>query len=77
VSGSGSKLSAVGAAPGLTFARAEPGFARVLVLRDGSLHVTLLTTSAEYLSCPAASPQREDCMRAGIAGFQVVWSERL
>jgi hypothetical protein len=77
VSGATSKLTGVGDAPGLVFARSEPGFARLLVLRDGSLHLTLVTAPAEYVSCPALDPQRARCMAEARAAYRVVWSETL
>ncbi|MGH7465175.1 MAG: hypothetical protein ACREK1_08360, partial [Longimicrobiales bacterium] len=77
VSGATSKLTGVGDAPGLVFARSEPGFARLLVLRDGSLHLTLVTAPAEYVSCTALDQQRARCMAEASAAYRVVWSERL
>ena len=77
VSGAASKLTEVGAAPGLLFGRSEPGFARLLVLRDGGLFLSVATTGEEYLSCPENDAERVPCMAAGVSGFQTVWSETL
>jgi hypothetical protein len=77
VSGSASKLTGVAAARGVVFARSEPGFARLLVLRDGTLHLSLETAPAEYLSCPRFDPEWRSCMAEGVAAYRVVWSERL
>lgn len=77
VTGSASKLSGVGPVPGLLFARSEPGFARLLVLRDGTLHLSIETAPAGYLSCPEADPVRIGCMADGVAAYRVVWSEPL
>jgi hypothetical protein len=77
VSGAGSKLTAVGPLPGLLFARSEPGFARLLVLRDGTLHLSIETAPAEYLECPQAEEVRARCMADGVAAYRVVWSEPL
>jgi len=77
VSGAVSKNTAVGAAPGMLMARSEPGFGRLLVLRDGSLHLSIETTGADYLLCPDVEPDRVRCMADGVAGFTTVWSQPL
>jgi hypothetical protein len=77
VSGAASKLTGVGDAPGVVFGRSEPGFARLLVLRGGGLHLVLETAPSEYLSCPPSDPEWRSCMAVGIAAYRVVWSERL
>ena len=77
VSGSASKSTGVGMVPGLIFARAEPGFARLLVLKDGGLHLTIETAPAEYLACPAADVARIACMADGVGAYRVAWSGRL
>jgi hypothetical protein len=77
VSGAASKLTAVGGVPGMLFARSEPGFARLLVLKDGRLHLSLEITGAEYLLCPDVEPDRIECMTRGVQGFRTVWSEGL
>jgi hypothetical protein len=77
VSGAASKLTAVGAAPGMRFARSEPGFARLLVLADGRLHLSIETTGADYLICPDTEAERVPCMAEGVEGFRTVWSEGL
>jgi hypothetical protein len=77
VSGSASKLSGVGPAPGLLFARSAPGFARLLVLEDGGLHLAIEATAPEHLSCPGVEPVRVRCMADGVQGYRVVWSADL
>jgi hypothetical protein len=77
VSGSASKLTAVGPVPGLLIARSEPGFARLLVLRDGTLHLSIETAPAEYLVCPEDEAVRARCMADGVEAYRVVWSEAL
>ena len=74
VSGAASKLTAVGTTPGMLFARSEPGFARVLVLRDGSFHLTMETAPTEYLRCPKADRDRILCMAEAMGAFRTVWS---
>jgi hypothetical protein len=77
VSGSASKLTGVGPVPGLLFARSEPGFARLLVLRDGTLHLSIETAPAEYLACPEDESLRAACMADGVNAYRIVWSEAL
>jgi hypothetical protein len=77
VSGAASKITGVGGAPGMLFARSEPGYARLLVLRDGSLHLSIETTTADYLICPEDDAERVSCMAEGVEGFRTVWSEGL
>ena len=77
VSGSASKLTEVGTSPGMLFARSEPGFARLLVLRDGTLHLSVETTGADHLLCPESEAERLACMGEGVQGFRTVWSEPL
>jgi hypothetical protein len=77
VSGAASKLTEVGTYPGMLFARSEPGYARVLVLDDGTLYLSVETTSADYLVCPEDDADRVPCMAAGVEGFRTVWSEGL
>jgi hypothetical protein len=74
VSGAASKLTPVGTRPGMLFARSEPGFARLLVMTDGSLHLSLVTAPAEYLACPDADAERVACMAEGARAFRTVWS---
>jgi hypothetical protein len=78
VSGSASKLTGVGMVPGVIFARSEPGFARLLVLKDGTLHLTIETAPPEFSICAEGEEaQQIRCMGAGVSAYRVVWSERL
>jgi hypothetical protein len=77
VSGAASKLTAVGTTPGMLLARSEPGFARLLVLKNGRLHLSLETAPAEYLSCPDSDAERASCMADGVGAFRTVWSAGL
>jgi hypothetical protein len=77
VSGSASKLTAVGPTPGMLIARSEPGFARLLALRDGTLHLSIETAPAEFLTCPEDESVRAQCMADGVEAYGVVWSETL
>lgn len=76
VSGSGSKLTEVGYAPGMRIGRAEPGYARLFVLRDGRLVLSVEATPAEFLSCPD-DETRARCIGRGVASFRTVWSDTL
>lgn len=75
VSGSGSKLTDVGPEPGLYFARAAPGYMRLLLTRDGGIHVTVVGGDPDYLLCP--EDEGPSCLRDGIATFETLHSQRL
>lgn len=74
VSGSASKLTPVGTTPGLAFARSAPGYARLFVMRDGSLELRLDAAPARYLRCPGEGPERSGCMEEGVAAYRTVWT---
>lgn len=76
VSGSGSKLTEVGDAPGMRIGRAEPGYARLFVLGDGTLLLSVEATTADYLSCPEGDGLAA-CMAAGMDAFRTIWSDTL
>ncbi len=76
VSGSGSKLTPVGDAPGMLIGRAEPGYARLLVMRDGSMRMYVETTPAKYLRC-GDDQSRAACLTEGADAFRTVWSGEL
>jgi hypothetical protein len=77
VSGAGSKLTDVGDADGLHFARSAPGYMRLIVERNGGVTLFVESTGAEYLKCPERDPEREQCMAAGAAAFRLVYAQRL
>jgi hypothetical protein len=77
ISGSGSKLTDVGPEPGLHFARSAPGYMRLLLTRDGGIHVTVVGGAPEYLLCPEDDAPWGACLQAGIATFETLHSQRL
>lgn len=77
VSGSGSKLTAVGRAPGLRYGEAVPGYIRLVFEKNGGVIVFVEAVSEEYLSCPSGEPGRSECMARGVAAFRTVYSQRL
>lgn len=76
VIGSGSRLTEVQNAAGMLFGRSEPGYAKVMVLRNGDLHLRLEAAPDRYLSCEGA-PDVDACMADGIEAFRTVWAETL
>lgn len=76
VSGSGSKLTGVRGGPGVRFARSAPGYMRLLVMRDGSMHLSVVAGPERYQLCPAGTAGAE-CMVEGIAAFGTVHSQPL
>lgn len=77
VSGSASKLTPVGTTPGLVFGRSVPGYARLLVKRDGTMELLLDAAPARFLRCPEEGEERETCMREGVGAFRTVWAGEL
>ncbi len=77
VSGSASKLTPVGTTPGLVFGRSVPGYARLLVKRDGTMELLLDAAPARFLRCPEEGDERETCMREGVGAFRTVWAGEL
>ena len=73
VVGSASKLTGVGGAVGMLFARSEPGYAKVLVHRDGTLRVEVDAAPREVLACPAESGAA--CVEEGVDAYRTVWRE--
>lgn len=74
VSGSASKLTDIGAVPGMELGLSAPGYAKLFVRPDGSLHLTVEATEPRFLSCPEEAPERERCMEEGVEAFRTVWS---
>lgn len=75
VSGSGSKLTDVGPEPGLHYARSAPGYMRLLITRDGGMHVTVVGGDPDYLLCP--EDEEPTCLQDGIETFETLHSQRL
>lgn len=73
VSGSASKLTEVGGAEGMLFGADLPGYARLFVLRDGSMRLFVEATSPDYLVCPEGEA-RARCVTDGVEAFRTVWS---
>ncbi|HEX6926930.1 MAG TPA: hypothetical protein VF167_16015 [Longimicrobiaceae bacterium] len=85
VSGAASKNSEVGEAPGKQFGVSAPGYQKLVIFEDGSIHLYVEAAPPEYLSCPSSSavsnpessPEGQACMAEGLAAFQTVHSQRL
>jgi hypothetical protein len=78
VSGSASKMSEVGYAPGLRFARSAPGYMRLVVRRDGGMSLFVEAGPPGSRVCAGADDaERRACMTEGVAAFETVHSERL
>lgn len=74
VSGSASRLTPVGPAPGLVFGASAPGYALLFVMEDGDLHLQLRAAPPRFLECPAPEAERRRCMEAGVEAFDTVWA---
>jgi hypothetical protein len=53
-----------------------PGYARLFVLRDGTMRLFVEATSRESLVCPEGET-RTRCLAEGVDGFRTVWSGEL
>ena len=76
MSGAGSKLTEVSSGPDLEWGAAQPGFMRLVVLRDGGVQLFVETAPASTLSCPA-DEELDSCMLRGITAYRTVYSARL
>ncbi|HEX2167498.1 MAG TPA: metallophosphoesterase [Longimicrobiales bacterium] len=78
VSGSASKVSRVGWAPGTLFRRSAPGYMQLIVRRSGAVDLFVKSAPEQFLECPAPDgPEWEHCMAEGTASFTTVFSMRL
>ncbi len=76
VSGAGSKLESVSEIDDLQWAAAEPGFMRLVFLRDGGVQLFVEAAPASTLECSRRS-SREACMADALAAYRTVHAERL
>jgi hypothetical protein len=74
--GSASKLSPVGGAPGMALGVSQPAYARLFVLRDGSLRLFIVAADEEHLDC-ADDDELADCMAGGVTAYGVLWGAEL
>jgi hypothetical protein len=79
VSGAGSKVSAVGPINGTEFYRAEPGFMRLVVMKNGAIYLFVVSARRDFLQCNhgKGTPALQQCVDAGINEFRTVFSIRL
>lgn len=77
VSGSGSKLSEIGAVDGVYYGSSTPGYMRLVIEKNGGITLAVVSAPAEYQFCPTAEPARTECMEAGTAAFRTMHSQRL
>lgn len=77
VSGSASKLSGIGAADGMYFARDWPGYMRLVVEKGGGMTLFVVGAPPEFQECPTSEPRRTECMAEGVAAFRTIHSQRL
>jgi hypothetical protein len=76
VSGAGSKLESVSEIGGLDWAAAEPGFMRLVFLRDGGVELFVESAPASTLSC-ARGASRDACMARALAAYRTAHAVRL
>ena len=79
VSGSASKLTPVGWAPGMLYRRSAPGYMRVVVRTSGAVDLYVEAAPERYIVCPDDDPEVEweRCMERGVDAYETVFSMRL
>jgi hypothetical protein len=78
VSGAGSKSSVVGPTEGTVFHRSDPGYMRLLILKDGSVDLFVVSAQDDFRECRANEEiRRRQCLENGAREFRTVFSLRL
>lgn len=77
VSGSASKVTSVGAAPGMNFAASQPGYMRLMVRKDGAADLFITATAEDLAVCGAGTARAERCMEKAMERFGTIFSVRL
>ena len=77
ISGSGSKASKVGPTNSTLFARDEPGFMRLVALRDGRIDLFVVSAPEEFIRCVGTEAEVAQCVEVGAREFKTVYSLRL
>ena len=78
VSGAGSKSSEVGPTDGSLFFRDEPGYMRLVTLRNGSVDLFVVSASEDFKLCESSDDAlRQQCLVEGARSFRTVFSRRL
>ena len=77
VSGAGSKTSLVAPIPSTMFARAEPGFMRLVAMKNGNIDLFVVSAPDSFLKCLGNEAVRLQCVEAGSKEFRTVYSIRL
>jgi hypothetical protein len=78
VSGAGSKSSVVGPTEGSVFHRAEPGYMRLVTLKNGSIHLYVVSAIDDFRECDSGDEaSRRQCLDSGAREFRTVFSMRL
>lgn len=78
VSGSGSKLSTISDTTGLRFGAVRPGYMSLVFRRDDTVDLFVTAGDPGRMLCPdSVDDQLTECMREGVASYEVVYSETL
>ena len=77
VSGAGSKTSKVGPTPNTVFARSEPGFMRLVAMKDGAVNLFVVSAAEDFLECTGPAEAVRQCVEVGAREFRTVYSVRL
>jgi hypothetical protein len=78
VSGAGSKLSKVGHTEGMLYRSREPGFMKLVTLKDGQVQLFVYTAPEGFLMCDETERAiQEQCVEAGAAEFSLKFAVRV
>ena len=61
----------------MLFRRSEPGFMRLVIMKNGSVDIFVVSAPAEFLECIGTQTAVAQCMEAGTRAFKTVFSVRL
>jgi hypothetical protein len=76
VSGAGSKSSDVGHTEGMAYRSREPGFMKLVMLKEGGAQLFVYTAPEAYLMC-YEGPTVDQCVESGAAEFSLKYAVRL
>ena len=77
VSGAASKLSEVEATSGTIYHSGDPGFVRLVEMKNGAVLVFAVAADDAFLVCEGPADNRTQCLEAGQRAFQTRYSARL
>lgn len=77
MSGAGSKLTGVNAAPGMRWAASRPGYMRLVFRRHGGVELFVVAGPESALQCGGSEARRVRCLEEEVGAFTTSFSIRL